>query len=141
MSYWGFGRGRGRGYGRGAGLRRGPGQGFGYGSGQGFGRGLGPNLSPFCRWFPDRPRGWWANPAYSNVTPTQYPRQNIGEYPYMHPPAYLEPPEPPSYPQFSLQGLATHMSCTHFSNGLCTLRDAAVPANGPACPSFTPATW
>ena len=135
MSYWGYGRGRGRGYGRGAGLRRGPGQGFGYGSGQGFGRGLGPNLSPFCRWFPDRPRGWWANPAYSNATPTQYAQQDVNQYQYMQPPQLL------GYPQSPVQSFATHMNCMHYSNGLCTLRGVQVPPNAPACRSFTPATW
>jgi hypothetical protein len=141
MSYWGFGRGRGRGYGRRGGSQGGPSQGFGYGPGQGFGRGMGPNQSPFCRQFPDRPRGWWANPTYSNPIPTQYPQQEANQYQYMQPPAYLQSPQPPSHPQFSLQGFATHTNCVHFSNGLCTLRGAAVPANGPACPSFTPATW
>jgi len=141
MGYWGFGRGRDRWFGRGAGYGRGMGQGFGYGSGQGFGRGMGPNLSPVCRWFPDRPRGWWANPAYSNVMPTQYPQQDVNQYQYMQPPGYLQRPEPPSRPQFSVQGLATHMNCMHYSNGLCTLRGVQVPPNAPACRSFAPATW
>ena len=141
MSYWSFGRGRGRGYGRRWGSQGRSSQGFGYGPGQGFGRGMGPNQSPFCRQFPDRPRGWWANPAYSNPMPTQYPQQEANQYQYMQPPAFLQPPQPPSPPQFSMQGLATHTNCAHFNNGLCTLRGAPVPANGPACPSFAPATW
>jgi hypothetical protein len=141
MSYWGYGRGRGRGYGRRWGFQADPSQGVGYGPRQGFGRGLGPNQSPFCRWFPDRPRGWWANPAYSNATPTQYAQQDAGQYQYMQPPAFLQPSEQPNRPQFSVQSLATHMNCMHYSNGLCTLRGVQVPPNAPACRSFTPATW
>lgn len=138
MGYWGFGRGRDRWFGRGAGYGRGMGQGFGYGSGQGFGRGLGPNLSSSCRWFPDRPRGWWANPAYSNLGTTQYPQQNVPEYQYMRPPQYMQPPEMLGYPQQPVQGFATHMNCMHYSNGVCTPSGAAVPPNGQACPNFTP---
>ncbi|MFX0092236.1 MAG: hypothetical protein ACFFBD_10780 [Candidatus Hodarchaeota archaeon] len=61
MSYWygyGFGRGGGRGYGLGRG------GGFG-------GRG---NPSPYCRWYPNMPRGWWRMPTsywkQLGVTPT-----------------------------------------------------------------------
>ena len=141
MSYWRVGRGRGRGYGRGAGSGRGLGQGLGYGSGQGSGRGPGPNPSPFCRRFPDRPRGWWANPAYSNVATTPYPQQIVPQYQYVRPPQYMQPSELLSYPQPPLQSLVTHMNCVRYSNGLCTLRGTEVAPNGPTCPSFAPATW
>ncbi|MBS7626746.1 hypothetical protein KEJ51_06905, partial [Candidatus Bathyarchaeota archaeon] len=30
---------------------------------------LGPNLSPYCRWFPGMPRGWWAYQAYPRGGP------------------------------------------------------------------------
>lgn len=36
--------------------------------GRGLGLGLGPNLSPYCRWYPSMPRGWWADPAYASQT-------------------------------------------------------------------------
>jgi hypothetical protein len=134
MSYWSYRRGRGRGYGRRWGGQAGPGQGLGYGPGQGFVRGRGPNQSPFCRWFPDRPRGWWANPAYSNAMPMQYAQQEVNQHQYMQPSEQL------SRPQFSVQNLATHMNCMHYSNGLCTLRGVQVPPNAPACRSFAPAT-
>jgi hypothetical protein len=141
MGYWGYGRGRGRGVGRGvgrgAGYGRGMGQGFGYGSGQGFGSGFWPNLSASCRRFPERPIGWLANPAYSNAVATQYPQQNAPEYQYARPPQYMQPLEMLGYPRQPLQGLATHMNCMYYSNGTCTLRGAAVPPNGQACPSFT----
>ena len=77
-----FGRGMGRGfwgmgYGRGLGLGYGRGLGYwiGYGGpGYGMGSGLGPNPYYNCRWFPDRPRWWWANPAYAqNIPTTNFP--------------------------------------------------------------------
>jgi hypothetical protein len=139
MGYRGWGRGRGRGFGRGAGFGRGSGQGFRYGSAQGFGMGQGPDLSPSCRRFPDRPRGWWADPAYSNVTTTQHPQQNLLEYQYARHPQQMQPPELLGYPQSPVQSFATHMSCVHYGNGFCTLRNVAVSPNGPACRSFAPA--
>ncbi len=41
-----------------------------YGTYRRYGRGLGlgPNLSPYCRWYPGMPRGWWADPAYASQT-------------------------------------------------------------------------
>ncbi|MEM3061348.1 MAG: hypothetical protein QW265_02960 [Candidatus Bathyarchaeia archaeon] len=55
---------------------------YGRGYGRGLGLGLGPNLSPYCRWFPGMPRGWWANPSYTTQTmtsfsPTAYPPYNF----------------------------------------------------------------
>ena len=41
------------------------GRGFG-GRGWGYGPGVGRRrfASPYCDWYPDRPRGWWAMPEY-----------------------------------------------------------------------------
>jgi hypothetical protein len=136
MGYRGWGRGHGRGFGRGAGFGRGSGQGFRYGLGHGFGMGQGPNLSPSCRRFPDRPRGWWADPAYSNITATQHPQQNLLEHQYTRAPQYMQPAELISHLQSPVQSLATHMNCVYYSNGFCALRNVAVSPNGPACRSF-----
>gem|GEM_PF-3295946 len=38
--------------------------------------GLGPNLSPYCRWFPGMPRGWWAYQSQS-YPQTTYPQMNV----------------------------------------------------------------
>jgi hypothetical protein len=137
MGYRDWGRGRGRRFRRGAGLGRGSGQGFGYGSGQGFGMGQGRDLSPFCSRFPDRPKRWWADPAYSNIA-TQYSQQNALEYQYAQPQQQMQHPELLVRPQSPIQTFATHMNCVHYINGFCTLRDVAVPPNGPACRSFDP---
>jgi hypothetical protein len=138
MGYRGFGRHRGRGFCGGTSFGRGSGQGFGYGSGQAFGMRQGPNLSPFCQRFPDMPRGWWADPAYSNVTTTQHP-QNALEYQYARRPQQMQPPELLGYPQSQEQSFSTHMNCVHYSNGFCTLRNVAVYPNAPACRNFAPA--
>ena len=56
--YYGPGYGMGRGYGR--------------GMGRGYGRGIGAGrrfTSPYCDFFPDRPRGWWAMPQYQTPPP------------------------------------------------------------------------
>ncbi|MCD6535509.1 MAG: hypothetical protein J7K49_00570, partial [Thaumarchaeota archaeon] len=34
----------------------------------------------------------------------------------------------------------THRECLYFENGFCTLRKIPVPADSPACPTFTPKT-
>ena len=42
---------------------------YGPGRGRGYGRGYarGPRgFSPYCDWYPDRPRGWWALPEYQS---------------------------------------------------------------------------
>ena len=46
------------------GPRYGPGPGYGAGYGRGFGPGRRWS-SPYCDWYPDRPRGWWAMPEYT----------------------------------------------------------------------------
>jgi hypothetical protein len=138
LGYRGWGRGRGRGFGRGGAFGRGSGQSSGYGSGQGLGIGQGHDLSPFCSRFPDRPRGWWADPAHSNIT-KQYSQQNVLEYQYAQPQQHMQQPELPTRSQSSMQSFATHMNCVYYSNGFCTLRNVAVPPNGPACRTFAPA--
>jgi hypothetical protein len=137
MGYRGWGRGRGRGFGRGAAFRRDSGQGFGYSSRQGFGMGQGRELSPFCSRFPDRPKGWWADPAYSNIT-TQHSQQNVLEYQYARPEQHMQRPELLVHAQSPIQSFAAHMNCVHYSNGFCTLRNVAVPPDGPSCRSFAP---
>lgn len=78
---------------------------YGRGYGRGLGLGLGPNLSPYCTWFPDRPRGWWANPAYASqmTAPSvnMMGQPNFGMATYQRPPyqmPYQYPPEA-GYPQ------------------------------------------
>ena len=46
---------------------RGQGRGYGVGYSPGRGVGFGPRrrfVSPFCDYYPDRPRGWWVMPEY-----------------------------------------------------------------------------
>ncbi|MHA1200194.1 MAG: hypothetical protein ACTSQF_12785 [Candidatus Heimdallarchaeaceae archaeon] len=45
-----------------------------YGRGRGYGAGYGPGWgpgrrfsSPYCDYYPDRPRGWWAMPEYEGA--------------------------------------------------------------------------
>ena len=45
-----------------------------YGRGRGYGAGYGPGWgpgrrfsSPYCDYYPDRPRGWWATPEYEGA--------------------------------------------------------------------------
>ncbi len=111
----------------------------------GYGRGLGPNLSPYRRWFPGMPGGWWANSAYSGMmppsmwgqpyysqrSPSYLPQQNTLPYQQM------QPTQPVSYPQ-AFTSAPVHMNCAYFNNGVCTLRGASVPASGSACQSFIP---
>lgn len=139
MGHRGSGRNRGRRLCRGAGFERGSGQRFEYGSGQGFAMGRGPDLSSSCRRFPDRPKGWRADPAYSNVTTTPHPQHNVLEYQYVRQPQQMQAAELLGYPQLPEQSFATHMSCMHYRNGFCTLRNLAVPPNAPACRSFAKA--
>ena len=138
MGYQGWGRNRGRGFGRGAGFRRGLGQSYGHGRGHDFGMAHGPNPTPSCRRFPDRPRGWWAYPAYSNVTTTQRPQHNALEYQFARHPQQMQPPELLGYQSLE-QSFTTHMNCLHYRNGFCTLRNVAVRSNGSACRSFASA--
>ena len=48
----------------------GPGYGRGLGYGRGWGRGYGLGgrrfYSPYCDWYPELPRGWWAMPEYQS---------------------------------------------------------------------------
>lgn len=60
--------------------------------GMGLGLGLGPNLSPYCRWFPGMPRGWWTNPNYMIQTPTSLP-------PVPYPLSNIYPPQNASFSQ------------------------------------------
>jgi len=115
------------------------------GFGLGYGRGLGPNMSPYYRWFPGMPRGWWANPAYSSMTsppmsgspyysrqfPPQLPQQSMTSYEQM------QPPQPASYPQTFTESTPLHMNCVYFSDGVCALGGMPVLPYGVACPNFT----
>ena len=78
-----------------------------------YGRGLGPNTSPFCRWYPEMPRGWWmtqqtqipqrpiepVNQAYPQftdqyLTPGQLPQDSF----YQSQPFQVQPRTPPQTP-------------------------------------------
>lgn len=149
---------RGR-WGRGFGLGMGLGGGFGAGRGMGAWPGPSPlgyspwrgpswpygappspyagyGAPPFNPWYPPTPTMPFLmqrQPYYPQQLPPQYSPQ---EFPY----GYARPFQPVAYPQPSARSVAIHMNCAHFNNGVCALRGAPVPPNGPACPSFTPRT-
>jgi hypothetical protein len=124
MSYRWFGRGRGFGLGYGHGLGIGYNRGLGLGWRRGFRTGFlpyGNSYQPYTQ----------QSPSYAVSYPSQYTsysRQTQFGYqqPYQH------------QPSTGTSLTAIHMNCTHFNNGFCTLKGSPVPANGPACPSFTP---
>jgi len=61
----------------GAGYGRGYGPGFGRGYGAGYGRGYAYYGDPTkCAVFPDRPRWWWADPAYEGAPVPPVPSAN-----------------------------------------------------------------
>jgi hypothetical protein len=78
---------------------------YGRGYGRGLGLGLGPNFSPYCRWYPGMPRGWWANPAYAQqVAPQSPPMMNSPSYenmPYEYPSQVAYPPQAPTVPSIT----------------------------------------
>lgn len=63
-----FGRGRGQGYGRGYTSKYGTI--YGRGLGRYYARG---NSTPYCRWNPALPRGWWRDPNYQHHVSTSTP--------------------------------------------------------------------
>ena len=138
----GFGLGMGLGGGFGAGFGRGARPGpspLGYSPWQGSGWPYGGAFSPYAgygaplpspRYLP-MPFLMQKQPYYPQQLPPQYPPQ---AFPYR----YAQLPQPVAYPQPSARSVAIHMNCAHFNNGICALRGAPVPPNGPACPSFTP---
>jgi hypothetical protein len=71
--------------------------GYGRGYGRGLGMGLGPNMSPYCRWFPEMPRGWWANPAYASQM-TAPPRNAMSQPNYGIMPSQMAPYSMQEYP-------------------------------------------
>jgi len=80
---------------------------YGRGYGRGLGLGLGPNFSPYCRWYPGMPRGWWANPTYaSQVAAQSPPMMNWPSYenmPYQYPSQVAYPPQAPTAPSVTPQ--------------------------------------
>lgn len=79
--------------------------------------------------------------------PTPYPMQGPPYYqqqltipqpqnafPYYN----IQQTQPSGYYPQSRRSIPVHMNCSYFNNGTCTLRGTPVPANGAACPNFTP---
>ena len=77
--------------------------------------------------------------SYPTQRPLYYPQQlttpqsqNI--FPYYS----MQQGQPSGYYPQSRRGIPVHMNCSYFNNGICTIRGTPVPANGAACPNFTP---
>jgi hypothetical protein len=124
MSFRRFGRARG------FGIRYGRGLGIGYTGGLGLGwkRGLGTRFLPYGYYYPSYTHQY---PPYAVSNPSQYASSPM-QVPFGYQQLY------PQKPSTGTTLTAVHTNCAHFNNGFCTLKGSSVPANGPACPSFTP---